>query len=43
MKNREKLYQKLRQCEREVLTASPTAAAKLAVKITKWKGEVFDI
>ena len=42
MKNREKLYRKLRQCERELLTASPPRAAKLTVKINKWKGEVFD-
>ena len=42
MKNREKLYQKLRQCEREILTASPTEAAKLTIKIAKWKGDVFD-
>lgn len=42
MKNREKLYQKLRESERELLTASPPLAAKLTVKITKWKGEVFD-
>jgi hypothetical protein len=42
MEKREKLYQKLRQYEREVLTATPTRAAKLTVKITKWKGEIFD-
>lgn len=42
MKNREKLYRKLRQYESELLTATPARAAKLTVKITKWKGEVFD-
>lgn len=42
MKSREKLYKKLRLCERELLTAAPARAAKLTVKITKWKGEVFD-
>jgi len=42
MKNRKKMYEKIRRCERELLIASPTRAAKLTAKITKWKAEVFD-
>ena len=42
MKDKRKLYEKIRRCEREVLVASPRRAAKLTVKLNKWKGEVFD-
>jgi hypothetical protein len=42
MKNKEKLYRKIRLCEQELLVASPPRAAKLTVKLNKWKGEVFD-
>lgn len=42
MKNRKKLFKKLREAEKELLVASPKKAASLAVKIVKWKGQVFD-
>ena len=42
MKDKRKLYEKIRRWEREVLIASPRRAAKLTVKLNKWKGEVFD-
>ena len=38
----EKMYKKLRQYEKEVLISPPRRAAKLTVKIVKWKAEVFD-
>jgi hypothetical protein len=42
MENRQKLYEKIRRVEVEVLTAPPARAAKLAVKLNKWKAEGFD-
>jgi hypothetical protein len=42
MKNRKKLFQKLRKAEKELLVASPKRAAFLTAKIVKWKGQVFD-
>ena len=42
MDKKEKLYQKIRLYEREMLVATPSRAAKLAVKLNKWKGNVFD-
>jgi hypothetical protein len=42
MKDKKKLYEKMRRCEQELLSATPPRAAKLAAKINKWKGEVFD-
>ena len=42
MKDRKKLFQKLRKAERELIYASPARAAKLANKIVKWKGQVCD-
>jgi hypothetical protein len=42
MKDKKKLYEKVRLYEREVLTASPTRAAKLATKLNKWKSKLFD-
>jgi hypothetical protein len=42
MKDKQKLYQKIRLYEREVLIASPSRAAKLATKLNKWKSKVFD-
>ena len=42
MDKKEKLYRKIRVCERELLVATPSRAAKLAVKLNKWKGKVFD-
>lgn len=42
MKDRKKLFEKLRKAEAELVYASPTRAAKLANKIVKWKGQVFD-
>ena len=42
MKDRKKLFEKLRKAEAELIYASPPRAAKLANKIVKWKGQVFD-
>jgi hypothetical protein len=42
MKNKEKLYQKIRLCEQELLLATPVRAAKLVTKLNRWKGSVFD-
>ena len=42
MKDRKKLFKKLRKAEAELVCASPPRAAKLANKIVKWKGQVFD-
>lgn len=42
MKDREKLWNKIKNSERELLSASPSRAAKLTVKIAKWKAQVFD-
>ena len=42
MKNREKLFKKIRKVESELLVASPSEAAKLAAKVVKWKGRLFD-
>ena len=42
MKNRKKLFKKLRKAEKELLVAPPKEAAKLTAKIVKWKGQVFD-
>ena len=38
----EKRIELLRRMEREVLSAPPTQAAKLAKKITKYRGQIFD-
>ena len=40
--DREKLFQKIRTWERELIYASPTRAGKLASKIVKYKAQVFD-
>lgn len=32
----------MRKAETEVLSASPSQAARLVSKIVKWKGQVFD-
>ena len=42
MKDRKKLFEKLRRAEAELVYASPSRAAKLTGKIVKWKGQVFD-
>lgn len=42
MKDRKKLFKKLRDAEAELAYATPARAAKLAGKIVKWKGQVFD-
>ncbi len=42
MKNRKKYLEKIKKAETEVLSASPSQAAKLVSKIVKWKGHVFD-
>ena len=42
MKNKEKIYRKIREWEREVLIAPPQRAAKLTTKLNKWKMDIFD-
>ena len=42
MKDRKKLFEKLRKAEDELVYATPARAAKLVGKIVKWKGQVFD-
>lgn len=42
MKDRKKLFEKLRLAEEELIYATPSRAAKLTGKIAKWKGQVFD-
>ena len=42
MKNREKIFKKIREWENELVYADPKRVAKLTQKIVKWKGQVFD-
>ena len=42
MKNREKLMEKIRRYETEIIYATPSRAAKLTGKIVKLKAEIFD-
>ena len=42
MKNRQKLLNKIRQYEAELVYATPSRAAKLTGKLVKWKAELFD-
>jgi len=38
----EKRLKQIRRWEEELATSTPARAAKLTVKIVKWKGQVFD-
>lgn len=42
MKNREKIFKKIRRAEAEIAFASPSKAAKLTNKIVRLKATVFD-
>ena len=42
MKNRKKLWDKMKKAETELLSATPSQAAKLVSKIVKWRGQVLD-
>jgi hypothetical protein len=42
MKDRKKMFEKLRLAEETLIYADPSLAAKLTNKIVKWKGQVFD-
>ncbi len=41
MKDKKKLWEKLRKAEAELVYADPARAAKLTNKIVKWKTEVL--
>ncbi len=41
MKKGERLWIKLQNAERELLSAPPNKAARLVVKIVKWRTHVF--
>ena len=42
MKDRQKLLNKIRRYEEELVYATPSRVAKITGKIVKWKAEVFD-
>jgi hypothetical protein len=42
VKNRKRIFEKMRRAEAELAYAPPSRAASLTAKIVKWKAEIFD-